>query len=152
MLKLLEEGKVRAVGVSNFKASHIDRLLQATGVAPHVNQLQINPWIPRKAERDYDAAQGVLTESWAPIAQGSELLTEKVIVEAAHRHARTPAQIVFRWHVQSGCIPIPKTSNSQRLAENISVFDFALAAEEMDAISGLDRGGDGVVDSDRFGH
>jgi len=152
MVKLLEEGKVRAIGVSNFKPHHVDRIIEATGIAPHVNQLQINPWATRQSECDYDAAHSIITEAWAPIARGSELLAEKVISDAASRHSRTPAQIVLRWHVQRGCIPIPKSSNPHRLTENINVFDFELSSEEMESISALDRGGEGVIDSDRFGH
>jgi 2,5-diketo-D-gluconate reductase A len=152
MLQLLDEGKLGAVGVSNFKPGHINRLLEATGVAPHVNQLQLNPWLTRQAERDYNVAHGIVTESWAPIGHGSELLKEKAIADIAHQHARTPAQVVLRWHVQQGCIPIPKTSNPKRLAENIAVFDFALSDDEIATISRLDRGGEGVMDSDRFGH
>ena len=152
MIRLLEQGKVKAIGVSNFKPSHIDRLIKATGVAPHVNQVQLNPWIPRRAERDFHSLHAIVTESWSPLAKGSELLGESVILETAREHARTPAQVVLRWHLQQGLIPIPKTSNAKRLAENIEVFDFVLTDEEMAAISSLDRGGRGAVDSDRIGH
>jgi 2,5-diketo-D-gluconate reductase A len=152
MLRLLEEGKVRAIGVSNFKPAHIDRLIAATGAAPHVNQVQLNPWIIRQAERDYDVAHGVVTESWAPLAKGSDLLGESVIRQLAQKYEKTAAQVILRWHVQQGLIPIPKSSNPQRLAENIDVFDFALADDDMAAISALDRGGEGAVDSDRMGH
>lgn len=152
MLKLLEEGKVRAIGVSNFKPRHIDRIIKATGIAPHVNQLQLNPWATRQTERDYHAAHGIITEAWAPIARGKKLLAEKVISDVAGRHSRTAAQIILRWHVQAGCIPIPKTSHGHRLKENINVFDFVLSPEEMKSISALDQGGEGVIDSDRFGH
>jgi 2,5-diketo-D-gluconate reductase A len=152
MVKLLEDGKVRAIGVSNFKPHHVDRLIEATGVTPHVNQLQLNPWATRQAERDYDTAHGIITESWSPIARGSELLAEKAISEAARRHSRTTAQVVLRWHVQSGFIPIPKSSDPRRQAENINVFDFALSDGEMESVSALDRGEEGVMDSDHFGH
>jgi 2,5-diketo-D-gluconate reductase A len=152
MIKLREDGKVKTIGVSNFKPAHIDRLLEATGVAPQVNQLQLNPWITRVADREYDAAHGIVTETWSPIARGNEMLAAQAIVDAAQRHSRTPAQIVLRWHVQMGCIPIPKTSNPDRLKRNINVFDFALSAAEMEAISALDRRGEGVLDSDAFGH
>ena len=152
MVKLLEDGKVRAIGVSNFKPAHIDRLIEATGVAPHVNQVQLNPRVTREPERAYHAGHGIVTETWTPIAQGKELLDEAAVVDAAGRHSRTPAQIVLRWHVQQGLIPIPKTSNPVRLSENIDVFDFELTAEELDAISALDRNGQSAVDSDRIGH
>jgi 2,5-diketo-D-gluconate reductase A len=152
MCKLLEDGKVRAIGGSNFKPAHIDRLIDATGVAPHVNQVQLNPWITRAPEQAYHREHGIVTEAWAPIAKGSELLAEAPLRDAARRHSRTPAQIVLRWHLQQGIVPIPKTSNPDRLVENLSLFAFELSADEMSAISGLDRGGEGAVDSERIGH
>ncbi len=152
LIQLLEEGKVSVLGVSNFKPAHIQRLIDATGVAPHVNQVQINPRIGRTAERRYHTGQGIVTETWAPLGQGGPLLDEPVLIEAARRHGKTPAQIVLRWHVQLGLVPIPRTMNPSRLAENIDVFDFALSADEMDAIAALDRNGEGAVDSDQFGH
>jgi 2,5-diketo-D-gluconate reductase A len=152
MIRLLEEGKVRAIGVSNFKPAHIDRLLEATGVAPHLNQVQLNPYIGREAERTYHAAHAIATESWSPIGKGRELLGDPLIVHLARRHSRTPAQIVLRWHVGQGLIPIPRTSRVERLAENADVFNFDLTADEMAGISALDRGGEGAADSDRMGH
>jgi 2,5-diketo-D-gluconate reductase A len=152
LLKLVEDGKVRAIGVSNFKPAHIDRLLDETGVAPHVNQVQLDPRIGRADQRSYHAAHGIVTESWSPIGQGGSLLAEPTIADVARRRSKTPAQVVLRWHVQLGLIPIPKTSKPHRLDENIDVFDFELSSEEMDDISALDRHGEGAVDSDRFGH
>jgi 2,5-diketo-D-gluconate reductase A len=152
LVKLLEDGKVRAVGVSNFKPAHIDRLLDETGVAPHVNQIQLDPRIGRADQRSYHAAHGIVTESWSPIGQGGGLLADPTIAGVARRRSKTPAQVVLRWHVQLGLIPIPKTSKPHRLAENIDVFDFELSSDEMDEITALDRHGEGAVDSDRFGH
>ena len=152
LLKLLEDGKVRAIGVSNFKPAHIDRLLEETGVAPHVNQVQLDPRIPRADQRSYHTAHGIVTESWSPIGAGGDLLADATIGDVARAHGKTPAQVVLRWHVQLGIIPIPKTSNANRLAENIDVFNFELSPEEMDQMAALDRHGEGAVDSDRFGH
>jgi 2,5-diketo-D-gluconate reductase A len=152
MVKLLEDGDVRAIGVSNFTPQHLDRLLDATGLAPHVNQLQLNPRVSRRAERLYHTGHGIVTESWAPLDRSSSLLDEPAITAAARRHNKTPAQTVLRWHVQLGLVAIPKTMRPDRLAENIDVFDFALSDTEMDAITALDRGGEGVVDADIFGH
>jgi len=151
LIEVLEQEKVRAIGVSNFKPAHVDRLLEATGVAPHVNQIQLNPRVPRRAERDYHARHGIMTESWAPIGKGGGLLDDPVITDLARHRDRTPAQVVLRWHLQLGVIPIPKTSNPARLEENIDVFDFTLSQEEMDRLDSLDRGGRGAVDSDRTG-
>jgi 2,5-diketo-D-gluconate reductase A len=152
LVELLENGKVRAVGVSNFKPAHIDRLLEATGVAPHVNQVQLDPRIGRSDQRSYHEAHGIVTESWSPIGAGGDLLADATIGDVARAHGKTPAQIVLRWHIQLGLVPIPKTSKTERLAENIDVFDFELSSEEMDRIIALDRHGEGAVDSDRFGH
>jgi 2,5-diketo-D-gluconate reductase A len=155
MIRLLESEKVRAIGVSNFKPSHIDRLIAETGVTPHLNQIQLNPNAVRSEERDYHAAHGIVTESWSPLGSGrgvGSLLGSPSIVAAAGAHAKTPAQVVLRWHVQQGILPVPKSSNPERLAQNLSVFDFDLSDSEMTAISALDRGGKGVMDSDSFGH
>ena len=152
LVELLEDGKVRAVGVSNFKPAHIDRLLEATGVAPHVNQVQLDPRIGRADQRSYHQAHGIGTESWSPIGAGGDLLADATIGDVARAHGKTPAQIVLRWHIQLGLVPIPKTSKPERLAENIDVFDFELSSAEMGRIGALDRHGEGAVDSDRFGH
>lgn len=151
MIDLLDQGRVRAIGVSNFKPSHLQRLMDATGVVPHLNQIQLNPWIPRVAEREFHSAHGIVTESWAPIGKGGGLLADPVITDLAARRNRTPAQIVIRWHLQLGLVPIPKTADRRRLVENIDVFDFTLTEEEMRLLSTLDRGGIGAMDSDHTG-
>jgi 2,5-diketo-D-gluconate reductase A len=152
LVGLLEDGKVSAIGVSNFKPVHLDRLLDATGVAPHVNQIQLDPRISRAQERSYHAGHDIVTESWSPIGAGGDLLAEPTIVDLARSRSKTPAQIVLRWHVQLGLIPIPKTSKPERMPENIDVFDFELSEREMGELATLDGHGEGVVDSDRFGH
>ena len=152
LITLLDERKVRSIGVANFKPAHLDRLLDETGVSPHVNQIHLDPTHSRPDERSYDAEHGIVTESWSPIGGGDDLLAEPTIVELARRHSRTPAQVVLRWHVQLGLVPIPKTSRPSRMAENIDVFDFVLAEEDMRAIEELEGSGDDVVDSDRYGH
>ena len=152
LVKLLEDGRVRAIGVSNFKPAHLDRLLEATGVTPHVNQIQLDPSLPRIEERAYHDAHGIVTESWSPLGARSDLLRERTIEEIADRHGKSPAQIVLRWHVQQGLVAIPRTSNPARLGENLAVFDFELDTADMERIAGLDRHGEGLVDSDRFGH
>ena len=152
LIQLLEEGKVRAIGVSNFKPAHLDRLLDGTGIAPHVNQIQLDPRHSRADERRYDAEHGIVTESWSPIGAGNDLLAEPTIVALARRRSKTPAQIVLRWHVQLGLIPIPKSAKPVRMAENIDVFDFELDADDMRELATLDGTDEDVVDSDRYGH
>ncbi|MGH7539799.1 MAG: aldo/keto reductase [Gemmatimonadota bacterium] len=152
MLELLEAGKVRAIGVSNFAPAHLDRLVAETGVAPHVNQIELNPYIARGAERRYHAEHGILTESYSPIGRGGGLLDEAVIAGVAAAHGRSPAQVVLRWQVQLGLVPIPKTSRPERLAENLDVFDFELSDDEIASIDPLDGRGHPITDPDRNGH
>jgi 2,5-diketo-D-gluconate reductase A len=151
MIELLEQGDVRAIGVSNFKPSHLQRLIDETGVVPHVNQIQLNPWVSRAAEREYHKSHGIVTESWAPIGKGGGLLGDPAIADLARARSRTPAQVVLRWHLQLGLIPIPKTARRERLAPNLDVFDFSLSDEEMVVITQLDNGERSAVDSDASG-
>ena len=152
MAKLLEDGKVRAIGVSNFTPAHIERLLDETGIVPHVNQVQLDPRIPKAEERSFHGSHGIVTESWSPIGRGGDLLDEPVVDDVARAHGKTPAQVVLRWHLELGVVPIPKTSTPRRLEENIDVFDFSLTPEDVDRMVALDRHGRGAVDPDRYGH
>ncbi len=152
LARLLEDGRVRAIGTSNFKPAHIDRLLEETGVVPDVNQIQLNPALARVPTRAYHASHGIVTQSWGPIAQGGELLDEPAITEIAQRHEKTPAQVVLRWHVELGLSAVPKSASPERMAANIDIFDFALTPAERAAISALDRGEGAAWDSDKMGH
>jgi len=152
LVALLEEKRVRAVGTSNFKPAHLQRLLDETGVTPDVNQVQLSPHLTRDATREYDAEHGIVTESWSPLGQGSDLLDDPVLTDVADRHGRTVAQVVLRWHLQLGLVAIPKSAHPGRLAENLAVLDFELSGDEMDVICALDRGESEAVDSDSFGH
>ena len=145
-------GLVRAIGVSNFKPAHLERLLEATGVAPDVNQIELNPYLARTEPRAFHAQHGIVTQSYSPIDRGGELLREPVVVAAAERLNRTPAQVVLRWHVQQGLTLAVKSSDPARQAENLAVFDFELSEDEMAALSALDRGEAAATDSDTFGH
>lgn len=152
-IRLRDAGKARAIGVSNFKPAHLDEIIAATGVVPVVNQIQLSPAITRRVQRAYDAEHGILTESWSPLGGGSgDLLSAPVLARLAEKHDRTPGQIVLRWHVQNGLVVIPKSANPQRMAENLAVFDFALDADDLEALDTLDEGPDAGVDSDRSGH
>lgn len=153
LIRLKEEELVRSIGVSNFKSHHLQRLLDETGVAPDVNQIELNPFVSREAQRAFNKQHGIATEAWSPIGKGGELLSDGVITAIADRQERTPAQVVLRWQLQLGNIAIPKTANLERLRENFAVFDFTLANYEMEAISALDRGEEAIMlDSDAFGH
>ncbi|MDP9841507.1 aldo/keto reductase [Streptosporangium lutulentum] len=152
LAKLLEDGRIRALGVSNFKPAHLDRLLAETGVVPDVNQIQLNPGLTRDAARAYHAEHGIATQSWGPIGQGGELLQDPVIVKIAEQHGRTPAQVVLRWHIELGLITVPKSADPERMRANIDIFGFALTPDEVAAISALDQGEAAAADSDRVGH
>jgi 2,5-diketo-D-gluconate reductase A len=152
LTKLLADGSVRAIGTSNFKPSHLDRLLEETGVAPDVNQIQLDPTLARTQSRSYHDAHGIVTESWSPLGRGGAVLETPVITELAARHGKSPAQIVLRWHMELGLAAAPRSSNPARLAENLDIFDFGLTAAEVAAISALDQGEGAARDSDTEGH
>lgn len=153
MVRLREEGLLRAAGVSNFKPAHLERLRAEVGVTPEVNQVQLNPFVTRPDTRAYDAGHGIVTQSWAPLSKGHErLLDQPVVADLAAKHGKTPAQVVLRWHLELGLVTVPKSSRPERMRENIDVFDFALAPEEVDAITALDGAAGAPVDSDRTGH
>ena len=150
--KLVASGKTRSIGLSNFKPAHIERLLAETSVRPAVNQIQLNPRITRPEQRAYDTEQGIVTEAWSPLGAGNDLLQEPALVTIAEKYGKTPAQVVLRWHMELGVVAIPRSGNPRRIAENIDIFDFELSEQEMDTISGLDRGETVVADSDVVGH
>ncbi|MCW2900873.1 MAG: oxidoreductase [Streptosporangiaceae bacterium] len=152
LAKLLEDGRVRAIGLSNFKPSHIDRVLADTGVMPDVNQIELNPTLTRDETRAYDAAHGIATQSWSPIGRGGDLLSEPVVTGLAERYGKSPAQIVLRWHMDLDLITVPKSANPERMKENIEIFDFALTEDEVKAITALDQGEAAATDSDVVGH
>jgi 2,5-diketo-D-gluconate reductase A len=147
---LVAAGKTRSIGLSNFKPAHIDRLLAEATIQPAVNQIQLNPRITRQEQRDYNGAHGIVTVSWGPLGPGTDLLSHPTLVELGEKYGKTAAQIVLRWHIELGLVAIPKSANPARLAQNIDIFDFALADDEVAAISALDTG-EGV-DSDKAGH
>lgn len=150
---LLESGELRAIGVSNFKPAHLQRVQDETGIVPHVNQIQLSPYSTREDSRAYHADHGIVTESWSPIgASSNNLRNDPVITEIAEAHQKSATQVVLRWHVQLGCVAIPRSANPGRMAENLDIFDFELTAEEMDRISALDRGDSEIADSDQVGH
>lgn len=153
LVQLLEQGRVRAIGTSNFKPVHLDRVITETGVVPDVNQIQLAPWVARESARAYHAAHGIVTESWSPLGGGgADGLRNPLVQQLAGRYGRTPAQIVLRWHVELGLIAIPRSATAERIRQNIDIFDFSLSVEDVAALSGLDQGEAAAVDSDTFGH
>lgn len=153
LVDLLESGKVRAIGTSNFKPAHLERIIAATGVVPDLNQIQLHPGVTRAAAREFHARHGIVTESWSPLGGAwDDILADPVITGLARRYGRTPAQVVLRWHMELGLVTVPKSSNPERIAQNIDIFDFHLEPEDVAALSALDKGEEAAFDSDRFGH
>ena len=150
---LLEDGSIRAVGVSNFTPAHLRRVAEEAGLVPDLNQIQLSPYASRRAAREYHREQGIVTESWSPIGgSGDGLRSDPVIAEIAAEVGRTATQVVLRWHVQTGLVAVPKSGDPGRIAENLDVFGFELTAEQMARIDALDRGEVDVADPDSFGH
>jgi 2,5-diketo-D-gluconate reductase A len=139
MVQLLEDGRVTSVGVSNFEPDHLDRLVEETGVAPVVNQIEVHPFFTNDAARAASQRHGIKVEGWAPIARG-QVSDDPVIREIADAHGKTPAQVALRWHVERGDIVFPKSVRRERMEENFAIFDFSLSADEVDRITALDRG------------
>ncbi|WP_330285213.1 aldo/keto reductase [Streptomyces sp. NBC_00588] len=137
--KLHADGRVRAIGVSNFEPEHLRRLIEETSVIPAVDQIELHPHLQQHAAREFHAEQGIATEAWSPLGSGKGLLEVPAIVAIAQKHGRTPAQIVLRWHLQIGNIVIPKSVTPSRIKENIEVFDFSLDTEDLAAISALNE-------------
>jgi 2,5-diketo-D-gluconate reductase A len=136
---LRDQGRIRSIGVSNFNSEHLQILIDATGIVPTVNQIELHPLFPQRELRELHARLGIATEAWSPLGQGS-LLADPTITALADAHGRTPAQILIRWHVQLGNIVIPKSVNPERIASNFDVFDFGLSEQDMASISALEDG------------
>ncbi|WP_308027045.1 aldo/keto reductase [Streptomyces olivaceus] len=137
--KLLADGRVRAIGVSNFLPEHLERLIGETSVLPAVNQIELHPHLQQHASRELHAEQGIATEAWSPLGSGKGILEIPAIVAIAQKHGRTPAQVVLRWHLQLGNVVIPKSVTPSRIKENIDVFGFSLDTEDLAAISALNE-------------
>jgi diketogulonate reductase-like aldo/keto reductase len=133
------DGVLGSIGVSNFLPEHLDAIIAATGVVPAVNQVELHPYFPQVAQRAKHAELGVRTESWSPLGRGGEVFSDPVITGVAAAHGRTPAQVVLRWHIQLGTVPLPKAASAERQAQNLAVFDFELSADEVSAITALGR-------------
>jgi len=139
LVDLREQGLVRSIGVSNFTADHLDRIIDATGVAPSVNQIEVHPLFPQVEMRRANEERGIITESWSPLGKRQAPLSEQPVQAAAEAHGVTPGQVILRWQVQLGNLPIPKSATPSRQRENLDVFGFELEDAEMEAITSLGR-------------
>jgi 2,5-diketo-D-gluconate reductase A len=141
LTRLADEGRVRAVGVSNFEPEHLRRVIDEVGVTPAVNQVELHPYLQQAELRAFHAEHGIVTEGWRPLAHGGELLAHPTIAGIADKHRRTPAQVVLRWHLQLGNVVIPKSATPSRIRENFEVLDFGIDDDDMAAMAELDRDG-----------
>ena len=139
LTELHEDGRARSIGVSNFEPDHLQTIIDATGVVPAVNQIEVHPFFGNEAARAAGSQHGIVTEAWAPIARG-QVNDDATITAIAERLGRTPAQVALRWHLQRGDIVFPKSMHAERMRENFAVFDFELSDDDVAAITALDRG------------
>lgn len=146
LIQLRDEGLAKSIGVCNFQAEHLQRLLDDTGVLPVVNQIELHPYFQQSELRAYHADHGILTEAWSPLGQG-QLLQDPAILELAHRLQASPARVILRWHIQMGHMVIPKSSHPDRIRENINLWNLHLDDAAMAQIAGLDRA-DGRIGPD----
>jgi len=140
MIELRDDGRIRSIGVCNFTPELLYRLRDETGVVPSVNQVELHPYFGQAELRAVHDELGIRTQSWSPIGRAGELLGEAPIVAAAEAHGVTSSQVVLRWHIQLGSIPLPKSGDAARQRENFDVFSFELSEAEMTAVSSLERG------------
>ena len=147
---LYADGRVRAIGVSNFNVPHLQRLLDETTVVPAVNQIELHPGFAQDQLRAFHERHGIVTESWSPLGRGHGLLDDPAVTSIADAHDKTPAQVVLRWHVQLGCAVIPKSTHAERIRENFDVFDVELSDDDMAALSAISEPGRIGPDPDEF--
>ncbi|SEU22933.1 aldo/keto reductase [Paenibacillus sp. NFR01] len=139
MIEAKKRGYIRSIGVSNFLPEHNERLVQETGVAPSVNQIELHPYFDQTEQRAKDDKYGIVPESWSPLGRGHDMLNNEAIKGIAAAHSKTPTQVILRWHIQLGAIPIPRASSLAHQKENLDIFDFELSEAEMHILSGFNQ-------------
>jgi 2,5-diketo-D-gluconate reductase A len=147
--KILADGRVRSVGVSNFQIAHLQRILDECEIVPAVNQIESHPYLAQTELVAFDDAHGIATEAWSPLGRGA-VLNDEVLVRIGELHAKSAAQVTLRWHIQRGSIIFPKSMSPARMRENFEIFDFELSDDEVRQIDALDRGERVGPDPDTF--
>lgn len=140
-VRLQQEGRVRSIGVSNFHAEHLQHIIGDTGVTPSVNQIELHPDFAQVDLVEFCKGLNIVTESWSPLGQGGALLSQPVLSQIAEKHGKSAAQVILRWHIQNQHVVIPRSSNPERIAQNLDVFDFVLDAQDMQAIARIPQTG-----------
>lgn len=139
LIEARKRGMIKSIGVCNFLPEHLDTIIKETGVTPCINQIELHPYFPQEAQRAYNKKLGIITQSWSPIGRAINMLENPVIREIAGQYNKSIAQIILRWHVQLGAMPIPKATSNERQKENLALFDFELSQADMDKIKTLDN-------------
>ena len=147
--KLYKDGKIRAIGVSNFQVHHLEDLIAGAEVKPMVNQIEFHPLLTQTEVREYCKKQEIQVEAWSPLAQG-ELLDNEVLTQIAEKHGKSTAQVILRWDLQNEVVTIPKSTKEHRIIQNADVFDFELNAEEVEKINALNQNQRVGTDPDNF--
>lgn len=139
LVALREAGVARSIGVSNFTDAHLADIVDDSGVTPALNQIELHPWFVQEHMRAVHAERGIVTQAWSPLGKSAAPFTEPAVAAAAEAHGVTPAQVILRWHVELGSLPLPKSGTPARQVDNLDVFGFELADDEVAAISALDK-------------
>ena len=140
-VRLQQEGRVRSIGVSNFHAEHLQHIIGDTGVTPSVNQIELHPDFAQVDLVEFCKDLNIVTESWSPLGQGGALLSQPVLSQIAEKHGKSAAQVILRWHIQNQHVVIPRSSNPERITQNLNVFDFVLDAQDLQAIAHIPQTG-----------
>ena len=150
LIELQKRGRVKSIGVSNFTAEGLQRLIDETGVVPAIHQIELHPYFSQSELRKFGADNGILTQAWSPLGQGGELLQDPAVASIAAKHQATPAQVVIAWHLAIGNVVIPKSVTEYRIKENFAALEVSLDADDVDAINALDRtaSGEGRIGPD----
>lgn len=139
LVEAQKRGYVKTIGVCNFIPEYLDNIIEATGVTPAINQIELHPYFNQAEQRAYDAAHGIIDEAWSPMARGNHVFTDPILTDIAAAHGKTITQIILRWHLQLGTLPLPKAKSEAHQKENLDVFNFSLSDDEMNRINALSR-------------
>lgn len=139
LVEAKKRGMIKSIGVSNFLPEHLDRIIKETGVTPSINQVELHPYFSQAKQRVYDKKLGIVTEAWSPLGRANDLLTHPILKEIAKNYHKSVGQLILRWHVQLGVVPIPKATSDQRQKENLDIFDFDITTEDMQKIDALSK-------------
>lgn len=139
LIEARKRGYVRSIGVCNFLPEHIGRLEKETGILPSINQIELHPYFNQIEQIDWHYKNGIITEAWTPLGRGNNMLSDNIITNIANTYQKSASQVVLRWHIQHGTIPIPKASSKEHQLENLNIFDFSLSSDDMAALDSLTR-------------